>query len=56
MQKQIAATREARERAKTVQEISDNQAKLSYMKQATGGNAVDILSLEKELQEQQEAY
>ena len=57
MQEQLAEERQARENAKTEQDLADKQRRLAYLQQDTSGaNALDILNLQKELEEGQESY
>ena len=53
----ISKMRKDREREKTVNDLEDKQRRLAYLKQdTTGGNAVEIKRLEKELAEAKEDY
>ena len=53
----IEQQRQARENDKTEQEISDKQRQLAYLQQDTSGaNALDIMKLQKEIDEAQEDY
>ena len=57
MQEQIDAYRQARENEKTEEELSDKQRRLSYLQQDTSGaNALEIMQLQKEIEEGQESY
>ena len=57
MQEQIAEARQARENEKTEQELSDKQRRLAYLQQDTSGaNALEIMQLQKEIEEGQESY
>lgn len=57
MQEQIDAYRQARDNEKTEQELSDKQRRLAYLSQDTSGaNAMEILQLQKEIEEGQESY
>jgi hypothetical protein len=57
MQEQIAQERQMRENEKTEQELSDKQRRLAYLRQDTSGaNALEIMQLEKELDEGMEDY
>jgi hypothetical protein len=53
----IEATRQARENDKTEAEISDMRNRLAYLRSDTsGGNALAILELQKEIEEAEEGY
>ena len=57
MQKSIQKIRQDRKNEKTEQELSDTQAKISYLQADTSGaNEVEILKLQKQLDEKQESY
>ena len=57
MQRQIDETRQARDNAKTEQELADKERRLAYLQQDTSGaNAAEILKLQKEIEEGQESY
>ena len=57
IQEQIDAYRQARDNEKTEQELSDKQRRLAYLSQDTSGaNAMEILQLQKEIEEGQENY
>lgn len=57
IQEQIEADRQAREQEKAAQEITDKEARLAYLMQDTsGGNALEIASLQKEIAEAKESY
>ena len=57
IQEQIDAYRQARDNEKTEQELSDKQRRLAYLSQDTSGaNAMEILQLQKEIEEGQESY
>jgi hypothetical protein len=57
MQQQIDEYRQARDNEKTEEELSDKQRKLAYLSQDTSGaNALEILQLQKEIEEGQESY
>lgn len=57
MQQQIDEYRQNRENEKTEEELSDKQRKLSYLQQDTSGaNALEIMQLQKEIDEGQESY
>ena len=57
MQRQIDEARQARDNEKTEQEIADKQARLAYLQQdSSGANALEILQLQKEIEESQESY
>lgn len=53
----IEKTRQDRENEKTEEELSDKQRRLSYLQMDTSGaNAMEILQLQKEIEEGQEDY
>ena len=57
MQKSIDRQREQRDNVKTEEELSDLQTKLMYLRQDTSGaNRLEILELEKQLEEGQQNY
>jgi hypothetical protein len=57
MQKQIEEARQARENEKTENDIADKEARLAYlMRDTSGGNAMEIAQLQKEIAEQKEGY
>lgn len=57
IQKTIDKQRQDRENEKTEEEIADKQRRLSYLQMDTSGaNAVEILELQKEIEEAQENY
>ena len=57
LQKQISLQRQIRDNTKTEEEISDNEARLAYLRRDTsGGNDLAALQLEKELSEQRQNY
>ena len=57
MQEQIDAYRQERDNAKTEEEIANKQRRLAYLMQDTSGaNALEILQLQKEIDEAQEDY
>jgi hypothetical protein len=57
IREQIDAERQARDNEKTEEDIADKQRKLAYLQQDTSGaNALDILQLQKEIDEAQESY
>ena len=57
MQESIEQERQARENEKTEEELSDKQRRLAYLRQDTSGaNALEIMQLEKELDEGMESY
>ena len=57
MQQQIDEYRQNRDNQKTEQELEDRQRRLAYLQQDTSGaNAIEILSLQKEIEEGQESY
>ena len=57
LQKQISLERQIRDNTKTEEEISDEEARLAYLRRDTsGGNELAALQLEKELADQRESY
>ena len=57
MQQAISDARQERDNQKTEQDISDKQTKLAYLQQDTSGaNQMEILKLQKEINEAQEDY
>lgn len=57
MQESIAEQRQARENEKTEEDLADKQRRLAYLRQDTSGaNALEIMQLEKELDEGMESY
>ena len=57
MQESIAEQRQARENEKTEEDLADKQRRLAYLRQDTSGaNALEIMQLEKELDEGTESY
>lgn len=57
MQKQIDEARQARDNEKTENEIADKEARLAYlMRDTSGGNAMEIASLQKEIDEAKQGY
>ena len=57
MQEQLDEYRQNRDNQKTEEEISDKQRRLAYLQQDTSGaNALEILQLQKEIDEAQEDY
>ena len=57
MQEQIDEYRQNRDNEKTEEEIADKQRRLAYLQQDTSGaNAMEILNLQKEIDEAQEDY
>ena len=57
IQSQIDEQRQSRENQKTEKEISDKQQRLAYLQQdSSGANALEILELQKEIEEAQEDY
>lgn len=57
MQESISKQRQARDNEKTEEELSDKQRRLMYLYQDTsGGNDLEILKLQKELEQGQEDY
>ena len=57
IQEQIDDARQARENEKAEQDISDKQTRLAYlMRDTSGGNEMEIASLQKEIAEAQEGY
>ena len=57
IQKTISKQRQDRENEKTEEDLADKQRRLSYLQMDTSGaNAVEILKLQKEIEEGQENY
>ena len=57
LQKQVALERQIRDNTKTEEEISDDEARLAYLRRDTsGGNDLAALQLERELADQRESY
>ena len=57
MQQQIDEYRQNRDNEKTEKELEDKQRRLAYLQQDTSGaNAMEILNLQKEIDEGQESY
>ena len=57
LQKQISLSRQIRDNTKTEEEISDEEARLAYLRRDTsGGNDLAALQLERELADQRENY
>jgi hypothetical protein len=57
MREQIDLERQIRDNTKKEEEISDMEKRLAYLRADTsGGNQLDILQLEKELEEARESY
>lgn len=57
LQKQISLERQIRDNTKTEEEISDEEARLAYLRRDTsGGNDLAALQLERELTDQRENY
>ena len=57
MQKQIDEARQARDNEKTENEIADKETRLAYlMRDTSGGNAMEIASLQKEIEEAKQGY
>jgi hypothetical protein len=57
IQESIDEQRQARDNAKTEEELADKQRRLSYLQMDTSGaNALEILELQKELEEGQRDY
>lgn len=57
LQKQISLERQIRDNTKTEEEISDDEARLAYLRRDTsGGNELAALQLERELADQRESY
>ena len=57
MQEQIDQYRQNRDNEKTEKELEDKQRRLAYLQQDTSGaNAMEILNLQKEIEEGQESY
>lgn len=57
IQEQIDNQRQARENEKSEGAINDNQARLAYLQRdSSGANAVEILALQKQIEEEQLSY
>lgn len=57
LQKQISLSRQIRDNTKTEEEISDQEARLAYLRRDTsGGNDLAALQLERELDDQRKNY
>lgn len=57
MQDMISEQRQARENEKTESEIADKEARLAYlMRDTSGGNAMEIASLQKEISDAKQGY
>jgi hypothetical protein len=57
IQEQINDARQARDNQKTESEIGDKETRLAYlMRDTSGGNAMEIAALQKEIAEQKEGY
>lgn len=57
IQKQIDEARQARENEKTETEIADKETRLAYlMRDTSGGNAMEIAALQKEIADTKEGY
>lgn len=57
MQKQIDEARQARDNKKTENKIADKETRLAYlMRDTSGGNAMEIASLQKEIEEAKQGY
>ena len=57
LQEQIDEYRQNRDNEKTEEELADKQRRLAYLQQDTSGaNAMEILNLQKEIEEGQESY
>jgi anti-sigma28 factor (negative regulator of flagellin synthesis) len=57
MQSAVDKYRQDRENKKTEEELSDKQRRLAYLQQDTSGaNALEIMQLQKEIEEGQESY
>ena len=57
LQKQISLSRQIRDNTKTEEQISDEEARLAYLRRDTsGGNELASLQLERELDEQRKNY
>ena len=57
LQKQISLQRQIRDNTKTEEEITDDEARLAYLRRdTTGGNDLAALQLEKELADQRQNY
>ena len=55
LQEKIDDDRSAREKEETEKNLTDKQAQLAYL-QASGGSALDILKLQKEIDQDQQSY
>jgi hypothetical protein len=57
IQEQIDDARQARDNEKTEKSIADKELRLAYlMRDTSGGNALEIAELQKEIDEDKEAY
>ena len=57
MQEQIDDARQARDNEKAENEIADKEARLAYlMRDSSGGNAVEIAELQKEIEEDKQSH
>ena len=57
LQKEIDLQRQIRDNTKTEEQIADDEARLAYLRRDTsGGNDLDALQLEKDLNDQRENY
>lgn len=57
LQRQISLERQIRDNTKTEEEITDDEARLAYLRRDTsGGNELAALQLERELADQRESY
>jgi hypothetical protein len=57
MQRQIDEARQARDNEKAENEIADKETRLAYlMRNTSGGNAMEIASLQKEIEEAKQGH
>ena len=57
IQEQINDAREARDREKAQKELEDKKTRLAYLQRNTsGGNALEILSLQQEIEDEQQSH
>ena len=57
IQEQINDAREARDREKAQKELEDKKTRLAYLQRDTsGGNALEILSLQQEIEDEQQSH
>ena len=57
LQQQVQLQRQARDNAKTEQSINDKEARLAFLRRDTSGaNALEIMKLEKEIEEERQSY